>query len=95
MAQQKKELFSKWRDWTQKNRNWILYAAGILTLFGLAGGAAMLPEQVALQAVGATGALTVFFGLLFALRPRELVYFVALWLAVFLVYSLLMINVVL
>lgn len=75
MAQQKKELFSKWRDWTQKNRNWILYAAGILTLFGLAGGAAMLPEQVALQAVqegqtaalvdkemalGATGALTVF-----------------------------------
>ena len=51
MAQQKKELFSKWRDWTQKNRNWILYAAGILTLFGLAGGAAMLPEQVALQAV--------------------------------------------
>ena len=110
MAQQKKELFSKWRDWTQKTRNWILYAAGILTLFGLAGGAAMLPEQVALQAVqegqtaalvdkgmalGATGALTVFFGLLFALRPRELVYFVALWLAVFLVYSLLMINVVL
>ena len=51
MAQQKKELFSKWRDWTQKNRNWILYAAGILTLFGLAGGAAMLPEQVALQVV--------------------------------------------
>ena len=110
VAQQKKELFSKWRDWTQKNRNWILYAAGILTLFGLAGGAAMLPEQVALQAVqegqtaalvdkemalGATGPLTVFFGLLFALRPRELVYFVALWLAVFLVYSLLMINVVL
>ena len=100
VAQQKKELFSKWRDWTQKNRNWILYAAG----------AAMLPEQVALQAVqegqtaalvdkemalGATGGLTVFFGLLFALRPRELVYFVALWLAVFLVYSLLMINVVL
>ncbi len=110
VAQQKKELFSKWRDWTQKNRNWILYAAGILTLFGLAGGAAMLPEQVALQAVqegqtaalvdkemalGATGGLTVFFGLLFALRPRELVYFVALCLAVFLVYSLLMINVVL
>ena len=47
------------------------------------------------MALGATGALTVFFGLLFALRPRELVYFVALWLAVFLVYSLLMINVVL
>ena len=54
--------------------------------------AALVDKEMAL---GATGALTVFFGLLFALRPRELVYFVALWLAVFLVYSLLMINVVL
>lgn len=79
----------------------------MLTLFGVAGGAAMLPGQVALQAVqegqtavlvdkttavGATGAIAVFFGLLFAMRPRELVYFIALWLGVFLVYSLLIIN---
>ena len=93
MAQQKKELFSKWRDWTQKNRNWILYAAGILTLFGLAGGAAMLPEQVALQAVqegqtaalvdkemalGATGALTVFFGLLISFSLFTIGLFLAL-----------------
>ena len=107
MAQKKKELFSNWRDWTQKNRSWILYAAGVLTLFGVAGGIAMLPDQVALRAVqegqtaalvdkntavGAAGAIVLLFGVLFALRPRELVYFIALWLGIFLVYSLLIIN---
>ena len=43
-------------------------------------------------AVGAAGAIVLLFGVLFALRPRELVYFIALWLGIFLVYSLLIIN---
>lgn len=109
MSQKNKELFSGWKDWTQKNRKWILYAAGVFTLFGVAGGVTMLPDQVALQAVqegqqaalvdkytalGAAGGITLLFAALFALRPRELVYFIALWLGIFLVYSLLIINLV-
>lgn len=107
MAQPKKELFPKWRDWTEKNRNWILYGAVLLTLFGLLAGWNLLPDQVVIQAaaegqaavpldkplaLGATAALTAFFAVLFAVRPRELVYFVALCLGVFLVYSLLIVN---
>ena len=50
------------------------------------------PHPLNLGVLGATGAIAVFFGILFAMRPRELVYFIALWLGVFLVYSLLIIN---
>lgn len=109
MAHKNNEFLAPCRDWTQKNRNWILYAAGILTLFGVAGGVDMLPAQVAIRAVqegqqvqlvdkytalGAAGGITLLFAVLFALRPRELIYFIALWLGVFLVYSLLLINLV-
>ena len=48
----------------------------------------------AATALGAAGGITLLFAVLFALRPRELIYFIALWLGVFLVYSLLLINLV-
>ena len=98
MAQEKKGLVQRCKDWTAKNRNWILYAAGVITLMGVAAGWALLPDQVALQAaaegqtvtlvnkttaLGGTAALVAVFAALFAWKPRELVYFVALCLGCF------------
>ena len=110
MAQRKKESFSNLKDWTQRNRGWILYGSGLLALLGLLACWALLPEQVALQvvpegqtavmvekysAMGATAAVVAIFAAFFAWKPRELPYFVALCLGEFLLYSLLIINVVL
>ena len=100
MAQEKKGLFQRWGESLKKKRSWILYgtAAACWTL---------LPAQVVMQAAAVGQAvnavakesailanlgLTGLFALLFAWRPKEVVYFVALCLAVLLQLSLLLVN---
>ncbi len=110
MAQPRRGLLDRWKDWTEQKRSWILYGAGVLTLFGLVAGWSLLPDQVVLwggaqgelaapldkkTALGATAALVAFFAILFARKPRELVYFIALCIGVVLVYSLILGNVTL
>lgn len=99
-----KDLLERWKDWTQRQRNWILYAVWVLTLLGTVAAWGLLPDRVAMQAaagaglvdkttaIGANLGLTALFTLLFWRRPRELVYFVALCLAVALTFSLPVVN---
>ena len=99
MAQEKKGLFQRWGESLKKKRSWILcLTAACWTL---------LPAQVVMQAAAVGQAvnavakesailanlgLTGLFALLFAWRPKEVVYFVALCLAVLLQLSLLLVN---
>ena len=106
MAQEKKGLFQRWGESLKKKRSWILYGTAVATLFLTAACWTLLPAQVVMQAaaVGQANAvakesailanlgLTGLFALLFAWRPKEVVYFVALCLAVLLQLSLLLVN---
>ena len=83
MAQEKKGPFQRWGESLKKKRSWILYGTAVATLFLTAACWTLLPAQV-----GLTG----LFALLFAWRPKEVVYFVALCLAVLLQLSLLLVN---
>lgn len=91
----------------KKKRSWILYGTAVATLFLTAACWTLLPERVVMQAavVGqaanavaketailANLGLTGLFAALFAWRPKEVVYFVALCLAVLLQLSLLLVN---
>ena len=91
----------------KKNRSWILYGTAVAPLFLTAAGWTLLPAQVVMQAAAVGQAvnavakesailanlgLTGLFALLFAWRPKEVVYFVALCLAVLLQLSLLLVN---
>ena len=100
MAQEKKGLFQRWGESLKKKRSWILYGTAVATLFLTAACWTLLPAQVG-QAVNAVAkesailanlGLTGLFALLFAWRPKEVVYFVALCLAVLLQLSLLLVN---
>ena len=107
MAQEKKGLFQRWGESLKKKRSWILYGTAVATLFLTAACWTLLPEWVVMQAavVGqaansvaketailANLGLTGRFAALFAWRPREVGYFVALCLAVLLQLSLLLVN---
>lgn len=107
MAQEKKGLFQRWGESLEKKRSWILYGTAVATLFLTAACWTLLPERVVMQAavVGqaanavaketailANLGLTGLFAALFAWRPKEVVYFVALCLAVLLQLSLLLVN---
>ena len=105
MAQEKKGLFQRWGESLKKKRSWILYGTAVATLFLTAACWTLLPAQVVMQAAAVGQAvnavesailanlgLTGLFALLFAWRPKEVVYFVALCLAVLLQLSLLLVN---
>ena len=85
----------------------LLYGTAVATLFLTAACWTLLPAQVVMQAAAVGQAvnavakesailanlgLTGLFALLFAWRPKEVVYFVALCLAVLLQLSLLLVN---
>ena len=91
----------------KKKRSWILYGTAVVTLFITAACWTLLPAQVVMQAAAVGKAvnvvaketailanlgLTGLFAALFAWRPKEVVYFVALCLAVLLQLSLLLVN---
>ena len=103
MAQEKKGLFQRWGESLKKKRSWILYGTAVATLFLTAACWTLLPAQVVMQAaavgqavnaVAKESAILANLGLtgLFAWRPKEVVYFVALCLAVLLQLSLLLVN---
>ena len=107
MAQEKKGLFQRWGESLKKKRSWILYGTAVATLFLTAACWTLLPAQVVMQAAAVGQAvnavakesailanlgLTGLLALLFAWRPKEVVYFVALCLAVLLQLSLLLVN---
>ena len=103
MAQEKKGLFQRWGESLKKKRSWILYGTAVATLFLTAACWTLLPAQVVMQAaavgqavnaVAKESASLAHWGLsgLFAWRPKEVVYFVALCLAVLLQLSLLLVN---
>ena len=100
MAQEKKGLFQRWGESLKKKRSWILYGTAVVTLFITAACWTLLPAQVVMQAAAvgketailANLGLTGLFAALFAWRPKEVVYFVALCLAVLLQLSLLLVN---
>ena len=100
MAQEKKGPFQRWGESLKKKRSWILYGTAVATLFLTAACWTLLPAQVVMQAAAvakesailANLGLTGLFALLFAWRPKEVVYFVALCLAVLLQLSLLLVN---
>ena len=102
-------LLEKWKASLERNRNTILYVAAVLTLMGTVTAWGMLPDMVSLRvpvegeavhliskerAMTANTVLVTVFGVLFWFRPREWIYFVALCLGAFLVYSLLLVNLV-
>lgn len=99
----KKGLVERIKDSLQANRGRLTYALGLLGgCLGLAGWA-LLPDVVALQAehvpnVAKNTALLAHLGLtwgftaLFWFRPREIVYFLAACLGVFLSAGALIIN---
>ena len=86
----------------------IAYVLGVLILFGILGGMAMLPDQVAMQyvkgqlanfvsretAVAAHAVMGFGFTALFWRWPRELVWLAAAVLSVVLTYFVLYLNVV-
>lgn len=100
---QKKGLFERIRDTLQANRNRLVYGLILLGgLFALAGWA-LLPDVVALQvgavpSVAKNTALLAHLGITwgftaaFWFRPREIAYFVAACLGVFLSAGALIIN---
>ena len=102
-------LLEKWKASLERNRNTILYVAAVLTLMGTVTAWGMRPDMVSLRvpvegeavhliskerAMTANTVLVTVFGVLFWFRPREWIYFVALCLGVFLVYSPLLVNLV-
>ena len=90
MAQEKKGLFQRWGESLKKKRSWTLLPAQVVMQAAAVGQAvnAVAKESAILANLGLTG----LFALLFAWRPKEVVYFVALCLAVLLQLSLLLVN---
>lgn len=88
------EKIEGWKNSLEKNRYKILYVAAMFVLFLALAGWALLPDEVLLIAENAGGtlmdkntalvanlALNGFMGALFWFRPREIVYFVGLCMA--------------
>ncbi len=100
------QMLNKWKDNLQKNRFMIAYGAAMFILFISLAGWALLPEQVYMTAESMGNdaipknrallynlGLTSFFMVLFTWKPRELVYFIALVMAL-LVSSIPLLNLV-